>query len=268
MVDVSLLVPAIRTNRWVGFYESALKACKNHTFEIVFIGPFDLPSELEGKPEIKHIKDYGSPSRATSIGVEKCEGEFLYNCVDDGVFYENCIDEAILYFRNNCSDVDIINMRYRESAGADRTQFPLSYWDAWPNGLACAGVHPSWKIALHFFVKREYYILLGGLDCRFEYVNHGVHDLVFRAQARGSVVHMSPLEGLNCTHYEGTSVDHAPIHNAQLSHDEPLFHELYKHQDASFRDKSTLVKWQDCPEVWDRRFSSGIPDSYEEMLDE
>tara|TARA_R110002110_G_scaffold326718_2_gene538505 strand:- start:512 stop:1324 length:813 start_codon:yes stop_codon:yes gene_type:complete len=266
MVDVSLLVPAIRTDRWEAFYKSALDACKRNTFEVVFISPFDLPPSLEDKPNVKIIKDFGSPSRATSIGVESCEGEFLYNCVDDGIFFEDCIDAALDHFGEHCCDIDLINMRYRESTNADRTPFPMSYWDAWPNGLAYPGVHPSWKIALHFFIKKDYYNSLGGLDCQFEYVNHGVHDLVFRAQAKGSGVHMSPIEGLNCTHYEGTSADHAPIHNAQISHDEPLFQNLYQNSDAAHRSPETLLKWRDCPEVWERRFSAGVPKTYEELL--
>ena len=265
MVDVTLLTPAIRTPRWKSFYESAKKACKKYEFEIMFISPFKLPEELQGLPEVKLIQDYGCPSRATEIGVEAATGTFLYNCVDDGVFYENCIDDALDFFNSKCMDTDIINMRYRESTHATRDEFPLSYWEARPNGLSFPGVREGWKIALHFLMKKNLYQDLGGIDCAFEYVNHSIHDLVFRAQAKGSVVHMSPTEGLNCTHYEGTTGDHAPIHNAQLGHDEPLFRQLYEDIYASVRHPVTFTPWHECDAVWSRRFGYELPLTYEDL---
>jgi hypothetical protein len=268
-VDVSILCPTIRTHLLPAFYESAEKACTNHTFEVVFVSPFEKPQYFDDKNNVRWIEDCGCPSRATQIGALACEGEYIYNCVDDGIFTEGCIDKAINYFNDNCTPLDIINMRYRESENRSKTdEFPDSYWCVWgiPNLSALVGVNNEWKIALHFFMRREFYLELGGVDGSFEYVNHGAHDLVFRAQARGAVVHLSPCEGLMCTHVPERTGDHAPIHDAQLSHDEPLFNEIYSKEGVASTRVIDLYNWTECPSVWARRFGQDQPPKkYEDL---
>jgi hypothetical protein len=68
-IDVSILIPAIRVNNWERMYQTILDACKEHTFELVLVSPFDLPESLKSKTNIKLIKDYGSPTRAAQIGL-------------------------------------------------------------------------------------------------------------------------------------------------------------------------------------------------------
>ena len=267
-VDVSILCPTIRTHLLPAFYESAEKACKDNKFEIVFISPFKKPEYFNDKDNVKWIVDYGCPSRATQIGALECEGTFIYNTVDDGLFVEGCIDAAISQFNEECSPEDIINIRYRESENASKeVAFHESYWSIWgiSNLSMLSKVDNNWKIALHFFMKREFYYTLGGVDCIFEYVNHGAHDLVFRAQNKGSYVHLSKVEGLLCTHVPERTGDHAPIHDAQLSHDEPLFNALWNGSHAREKDVLTMDNYKKCPEVWERRFPNGVTISYEEL---
>ena len=47
--DLSIVIPGIRTPNWASLYESAEKACKKYTWEMIFISPFDLPEELKEK---------------------------------------------------------------------------------------------------------------------------------------------------------------------------------------------------------------------------
>jgi len=261
-------MPAIRTHNWLEFYESAKKACKRYTFEIVIVSPFDLPDELKGKENITLVMDYGNPSRCTQIANLKATGEFLYNCVDDGVFLEDSIDLALDYFKNNLTDSDVINMRYREAQGRTGGPLPLNFWDAHTHEeLRLPGIKPEWKISLHFLMKRSHYLYLGGIDCQFEYSNHGIHDLMFRLQSLGGVIVDSQLEGLNCTHYMGRTGDHAPIHDAQVTHDSPIFKTMYLDPDAAKnRNKLNINNWTKCPEVWKRRFTRKVK-SYEELYE-
>ena len=264
-IDVSILCPTIRTHLLPAFYESAEKACKNNSFEVVFISPFEKPEYFNDKSNVKWIVDYGSPSRASQIGALQCEGTYIYNTVDDGLFVEGCIDAAVEQFKEYQPN-DIINMRYRESENATKKEaFPESYWivkTGFP--FPPAGVSGDWKIALHFFMRRDYFCELGGMDCRFEYVNHGAHDLVFRAQLAGSTIYLSKVEGLICTHIPERTGDHGPIHDAQTTHDEPLFNKLWATPKRGL-ETVDMHQYKEFPEVWERRFPDGVTQSYKDL---
>jgi len=77
--DVSVLMPAIRTHQWLMMYGSLFNACKEHTWELVLVSPFDLPPEMTHFDNVKLIKDYGAPTRAAQIGALQCEGEYMYH---------------------------------------------------------------------------------------------------------------------------------------------------------------------------------------------
>lgn len=267
MYDISLTMPAIRTNNWVNFYNSAKESCKNHSFEVVIVSPFDLPDRLKGLSNILHIIDRGNPSRATQIANISARGKLIMNCVDDGVFTNNALDWAVDYYDKNCQKFDVINLRYRESKNREGQEMPLSYWKAWSHGeLVRPGIHPSWDLAMHFIMLKETYINLGGIDCQFEYSNHGIHDLIFRLQYLGGKVHHSPMEGLNCSHYYGHEMDHGPINDAQTLHDAPIFCSIYNDSNAaSKRTHLYLNNWMSQPEVWERRFNKKI-EKYEDLL--
>ena len=116
-------------------------------------------------------------------------------------------------------------------------------------------------------MKKETYTSVGGIDCQFEYVNHSIHDLMFRLQCRVSRVFLSTLECLICTHYPETTVDHAPIHYAQLGHDEPLFDEIYsKRCNPTDRISINYHNWEGEDTIWGRRFKEPLPTTYEEMM--
>ena len=270
MVNVSLILPGIRTNNWYNFYQSALEACKEFSFELVIVSPFDLPKELVDLPykNIKLIKDYGCPSRATQLAVLNAEGEFIYNCVDDGLFFQKSIDYALNYcYRFDY--MDILNMRYREQQGGSGTQLPFDFWYAWYHDeLRLPGIKREWKISLHFLMRKALYLELGGVDCQFEYVNHGAHDLMFRIQELGGKIYDSSIEGLNCEHMPGISGDHKPIHDAQISHDKPIFDFIYQNPNAAKeRLHLNLHNWKDSPEIWTRRFDpNNLPTKYEDLL--
>jgi len=264
-MDVSLLLPSIRTHKLRDFYFSAAAACKLHEWEIVVVSPFPIPENLEGLKNLKWLVDYGNPTRCTQLGARLCEGEYIYNCVDDGYFSDGCIDQGLKQIKE-LGPKDIVNMRYRESECGNGPPMPLLYWNAHRAGLGYPGVHPGWKIALHFLMKTSYYKALGGVDCQFEYMNHASHDLMFRAQHDGAGIFNSHCEGLVCTHFPNTTKDHAPIHHAQLDHDEPLFRKMYFDPGCpANRVNIDFDNWRSSDAVWHRRFPHGRVDSYKEL---
>lgn len=267
--DISLTMPAIRVNNWVEFYKSAKESCKHHSFELVLVSPFELPEELKGISNIQHISDRGNPSRATQIANISANGKLIMNCVDDGVFFNNALDWAIDFFNGICKEHDIINMRYREGVNRQGGTLPQGYWTPYYHGeLQRPGIDPFWSLAMHFIMNKSTYMKYGGIDCNFEYSNHGIHDLIFRLQSAGSVVYHSHVEGLNCNHYPGESVDHSVIYQAQTFHDAPRFVSIYNNPRAAYeRQYLDINNWKEQPAIWDRRFpASKEIKKYEDLL--
>ena len=268
MIDVSFFLPGIRTHMWEKFYETAKLACQNHTFEVVIVSPFEPPDSLKNVENFHVIKDWGCPTRCAQIAAANCKGRLLYHTVDDGYFYKGSIDVAIDLYDKLCTKKDMINMRYREAPDFGGTALPLNFWDAWSSEeLQLPGISKNWKISLHFLINREQFVAMGGFDCQFEYLNHPLHDFAFRMQAAGGKILHSPLEVISCTHYPDQTVDHGPIHVAQIFHDSPIFCEIYKNPSAA-TERYTLDydNWKKCDEAWDRRFKGKKPASYSEML--
>jgi len=270
MYDVSILIPAIRTHLWEKMYDSIKLSCKNNSFELILVSPFELPLELKQYNNIKLIKDYGCPTRAAQVGSIHCEGKLLYHCVDDAVFFPNAIDEAIQFYYNNCAYKDAVNMRYREGCDYAGDEMSPEYWRAHTHGdLRLRGIEPHWKISLHHLINLEYFREIGGWDCQFEYLNHALHDIMFRIQADGGKVFDSPTEVTNCDWMPEKTGDHGPIHDAQLLHDAPLFHNMYNQQFAARnRIKIDIDNWKKAAKIWTRRFGNNPPNSYESLMEE
>jgi hypothetical protein len=102
----------------------------------------------------------------------------------------------------------------------------------------------------------KFFNSLGGWDCSFEACPMAHTDMACRAYNQGAKVRLMDYPVLDCDHMPGTTGDHAPIHNAQLGHDEPYFRQRYF--DPNWRKKYIglqLDNWKDSPNVWERRFS-------------
>lgn len=267
--DISILMPAIRTHMWEAMYNSILSSCKRYKFELVLISPFELPEELKHFDNIKLIKDFGCPSRCAQLGIEHCEGELLYHCVDDAIFLEDAIDLSIDLYKQKCTRKDVVNMRYREGGDFSGQTWNVNFWYAhYHEELRQKGIPSNFKISLHHLMSLEYFKELGGWDCRFEYINHSLHDLMFRVQEDGGSLYESPVDATNCNHYIGRTVDHAAIHDAQTYYDAPKFFEMYGHKEHAARDRIhiDLDNWKQQPDYWERRFKGTNPTRYEELL--
>lgn len=259
MFDLSILIPAIRTHNWNKLYDSAKAACKNHSFQIVFIGPFDPPEELVDDPNIKYIKEYGSVSRAVQRGMLELDSDLVFLTVDDCVFAEDSIDICLRQYNEECEYQDVLNMRYSEY---NTVQNP-NYYVAWNHtNLQLNGISKEWQIAPQFIMNKNHFIDLGGFDCRFEYINEPVHDFMFRLQKGDGKIVVSKVHCCIATWYPLCTGDHAPIHHAQIDHDYPIFVGMYSN--FTSRYKIDYDNWKDSPEVWTRRFPEKY-DSYKEL---
>ena len=133
-----------------------------------------------------------------------------------------------------------------------------SYWKPYTHSdLRMAGINPDWKLCMHFIINTSYFMELGGYDCEYEYSNHALHDLVFRAQHNGSVVHFPSFIAFFCSHYPGQDGDHGPIHDAQTGPDLKRFNDIYSKPNAvNDRVKLDYNGWKNKEYIWTRRFNS------------
>ena len=261
---LSVVVPGIRTHNWAKLYDSIELACKNYTFEVLFIGPFEPPREISNK--ITYFKDYGSPTRCTCIGMASARGDMIYSPVDDGIMLEDSLDQAIDRFRLIDHPQKIMNITYREGNEQNLLPMPPTYWKA-SSFAYLPLINPNWNIALHQLMYKSLYTEYGGLDSQFEHVNFALHDLAFRIQLCGGVVVNSPVDGCCASWYQGRTGDHAPIHDSHNEHDLPLFNAIYNNIDIlKSRIRLDINNWRLSPAIWSRRFSAeALPAKYSDL---
>lgn len=273
--DISIILPSIRPQNLIKFYSSLEKACQKHSFELIIASPYLIPNELLINPNIKFLHTYSTTTVAFQKACLIAQGEFVFNTSDDGLLLDNCLDEAYDFFQKNCSPIDRINMIYVEGVLNDETleiinddilkstieNMSSRYWNAhFHDDLSClAGIQSDWKLCIQFFMKLEYFKKLGGFDCQFEFNNHAIHDLSFRAQAGGSKVYNSEKPVYYGSHLPGTIKDHAPVHHAQINSDIHKFAKMYQEKDIAF--KRIIIdydNWKNQPDVWYRRFPNEL----------
>jgi len=266
MKDVAIILPSIRPKNLIKFYESAEKACKNHSFEIVIPSPYLIPEELMTKGNIKFIHTYANPTISFQMAVELANAKFIYNTTDDGLIQDGAIDLAIEMFNYlELTKKDVVNMIYKEGVLDPETLEPLEnqnsnhpseYWIAhYHPDLRLPGIETHWKLCMHFFMYLQYFKELGGFDCNYEYCNHALHDLAFRLQADGGCITDLPRTAYLCSHLPGKIGDHGPVNDAQLGPDVKRFNEIYCMEDAvKNRIKLNYDDWKNKKEIWTRRF--------------
>ena len=266
--DVSIIMPAIRTPLWDNMYDSITRSCKQKTFELIMCGPFPLTDKLKSKPNVKMIIDNGSPSRCAQRAAIESSGRLIAHLVDDAIFIDDALDKAILFYEAVCTRKDVVNLRYTEGENFGGTTMPSQYWIAhYHPPLRYASIPVNYKQCCHHLVDRDYFLEMGGYDCKFEYQNFNLHDFIFRIQHDGGVVYDSPTDITNCNFYPEKTGDHGPIVEAYVDNDEPYFQKLYSDVNIlQKRNKIDINNWKNSPDIWRRRFSDKIPDSYEDIL--
>jgi hypothetical protein len=81
-------------------------------------------------------------------------------------------------------------------------------------------------------------------------------------------VYDSPVDVSNADWFEGTSVDHEPIHYAQTEHDTGMFTSIWTSSIVNGeckRDFIFLDNHKEHPDHWQRRFKSESPTSYTDL---
>ena len=259
-IDLSIVVPGIRTEIWNSILEGVKKSSSRHTFEIIFCSPHDLPEALKNNPQIIHIKDFGSPSRCLQHAASNANGKYLAIMSDDVIIHENSFSDAVDQLSESFEvEKNILALRYTEGINfnANPSDFSESYWQAHYHGdLRLVGIDPSWRICLMFMIKTSRFLELGGLDCRFEHFNMNLHDLAFRNQMDGGKILISKNFITSHSWEPNRTVQDSYILAAYHQNDYPLFHSIYGTQESrNLRNiKINFDNWKDQPSHWPRKY--------------
>ena len=250
--DVSICMPAHRSQMWESMYESIAASAAPYTWELVIVGPNYPSAALMSKSNFKFLKDFGTPTRCAQMATLLAEGEFMMWGSDDGRFMPGAIKECV-DLHKTLKREDVICVRYSEGENYSGKMPPDDYWKAWTHpDQRLPGIPEDYICAPVGMYKTEFFRWLGGWDCRFEHLNMCCHDLAFRAQRMGGNVHLSPNLVLECNWNPGQG-DHIPVQEAYHANDAPLFASIYS-QDQSSRIQLSYENWTLSPPVWERRF--------------
>jgi len=257
--DLSICLPAIRPDYWERLYASFEAACSRYSFELILIGPYDLPEPLKEKDNIKYIKSYATSVRCAQESVLSAEGRMMAIPCDDGIAFPDSLNQSIDLY-NASGPKDVVVLRYRECKGMKGKPLPMEYWYARHHPvLRSMNIPHEYKHAMQFLMSIEYYKEIGGYDCRFDHMAFAGHDLSYRIQRDGGILHLSPVEVMNADWFKGAYRDHGPIAASHEDHDLPLFREIQNSPKVGKRTKIDFDNWKDAPEVWARRWPNGIP---------
>lgn len=264
--EISLCLAGIRPQFWNRLYETAGKACKRYSWELVVVSPFDLPVDLKNKNNIKHIKEFGNPVRATMAGIAVCEGKINCHPCDDGYFIEDSLDKSIDLWNSINSGLseskNCIVCRYREGSGYMESgghSFPDAYWNM-NHHLRLPHTEAHWKIAPQGMFGLEYLKRIGGFSKDFECMSFATWDICTRIQRDGGVFHLSPTEIMIADNYGERGASSAE--EAKIGGHGPIF-EAHHKDHCKFVDLNSPSRininfddWKTIPDVWDKRWGN------------
>ena len=252
---LSILVPGIRVQNWTRLYNSIDDSFSGE-WEMIFIGPYELPTSLAVMDNVKYIEDWGTPIKCQQRGLVAAKGEYITWAADDGVFTKNSLDKGFELLKEE-NYKTVITGKYIEGTPFDDHMENEKYYIL-SNHDDTEYVPKGYYMLNVGLVSRELLYEIGGWDCRFEVCPMAYNDLAIRLQNLGCKFILQPEIMFRCSHLPLCQGDHGPIHHAQTDHDIPVMKELYKSLNPKERMVIGLDNWMNCDEVWKRRFSSII----------
>ena len=253
-MKLSVLVPSIRPYNLNRLYESIKNSC-SHKFEMIVIGPYELPEELRGKKDVIYIADWGSPLRAQQIGLCSAQGEYISWAADDGVYLTGALDIAFRLLEGKDYKTVVMG-KYQEGDRKDDHMEQDKYYILNNHFGSNAAFIPEncWMLNCGV-VSRKILLEIGGWDSyKFHTCPPGYNDLAVRLQKYDCKFIIQKEMMFSCSHLPGLLGDHAPIHNIQTMRDEPMFKEIWSHPFYSKRIAVDLKNWIKAPERWTPRF--------------
>lgn len=244
---LSIICPSIRIDNLPKLYESINNSYSGE-FEFIVISPYE---ETFHWPNMKWIRDWGSPLRCQCIGLANAKGEYITRAVDDGIYLKDSLNKAISLIEN---DNDVVCMKFVEGTSSHLTFkdefYKLSYhiqslrpyvpYNAW---LINFGIYPTKLL-------RE----LGGWDAQtFESIALGDLDLSIRLYWSNANIKITDKIVIMCQWEPGIEGTHAPVHYSCIR-DQKVYDSIYSSYECENRIKIDIDNWKRAPEKWIWRF--------------
>lgn len=251
-MKLSVLVPGIRTENWKTLYRSILEAFQGE-WEIIFVGPYELPYDLKRFDNIKYIQDWGSPIRCQQRALCEASGEYITWAADDGVFLKGSLDIAFSLLKDR-EYTTVIMGKYKEGSGNTEPMGKVYYYKLNNHEDTKSKNYPESTLMLNVgVVSRRLLIETGGWDSEsFEVCPHAYNDLAVRLQLNGNEFIVQEEVMFTCSHLPGHQGDHGPIHDGQQDHDRHVYSLMWKNEMPN--RIVNINNWQNAPERWTRRF--------------
>ena len=257
--ELSIILPSIRPNRLEALYDSILTSTER-TFELIIVGPYPLPEKLSELKNVKYVKDFGSPVRASNIAASLCEGKVYTWFADDCILFENSLDKCLdEYHAMGTDKKNVLVAKYyegQEGSTERETLQPDSYFRINGTPAGSPYIPDDWWLFNIAFLSAEFFHTLGGWDCSYEGTWASHADMAIRAQYLGANVKMAQVPLFTCDHMPGGTGDHMPIFECQHQHDEPLLQSKFgaPNWSTNVNPRLKIDNWKLAPAVWGRRF--------------
>ena len=263
LVKLSIFLAGFRPEKWLGLYESIPNATTltDKEYELVFVGPYGLPPELQNKENVRFIEDWGCPTRCYQLGLLHSQGEYVVYIADDALCSPTlAIDKAFDIIPTHKKG--IVGLKYVEGTLTKKQRRQQNRPDWWLMGTnlslrALPYINGNYYLLMTILARRDYLMEIGGFDCRFQQAGISAVELAIRLQNDGAEVIMGE-KFMDVTHLPGIEGDHAPVHYAHMEDDWPLFVKTYgEDPSGATRTKVDFDNWKQAEEVWNRRFPGG-----------
>lgn len=252
---LSVLVPSIRPQNLKKLYDSIVTSC-SYPFEMIVVGPYNLPEELSGYENIVSIQSFRSPLAAQQQALCIAKGEMVTYAADDGYFLPGVLDKSfeLLSGKNYKS---LITGKYQEGSRVNDNMEKDEYYIL-NNHVQSSGFFiPPYTYMLNVAViSRKLLLEVGGWDCQFQSCPIGYNDLAIRLKKYSCEIIMQEGIMFECSHLPGIQGDHFAVHISQTCDDEPLFKEMYSKDWV--RVAVYLENWKWTSERWKVRFGEEI----------
>jgi len=243
--DLSIILPSYRKENWKRVIDSIESSVGEATWELIIVGP-NRPEEIASN--VRVIQDFGSPARCAQLALPRALGRYITWFSDDGIYLPKTLENA-LHTYSELGLKSVIIVRYAEGGNIPAD----SYWKSWTHDdQRLAGVMKDWKIAPVALMPSNLIRGYGGWDCSYEHLNMCCHDLVYRMQKDGIILHHSPDIVFTCDHTPHAA-DYKPVKEAYHENDLEVFNSQWsKPNDRKIID---INNWAEACPVWERRFT-------------
>ena len=267
--ELSVIMPAIRTERWKDVYNS-IKASFSGTWELVIITERKIPSEIRNEPNLKVIFSERSPMAKQQESLKRTEGEYITVMSDDSLWLPGALDRTFKETIPKLEDYkSLIVLKYLEGKEfefpqwyidqvADDMKFKTNYdfmradkyyWTDTHGSSQMKGIPFHSPILSCAIYNRKLLFEVGGWDAIFGSQAIGNVDLAARLMYHGCKYIIQDFVSSTCGYMEQATSDHGAIHYCQILEDQPLIEQMYnrERQDRIIID---IDNWQNSDPIW------------------